>query len=218
MFSLAWLPVFSTKPIITRTKWEIHWICNKWKLNYIFREYLQVHSQTTVPKPAIFLGQFLFVSFYYFTVFIYHLSNSNCSMFLNLLLSDRSERTSRYWQKLLCSKLFCFRGHISTFRESWTWAGRISISVSINCAYRDSEPKLPHILAVRHQEKELFLLCRHASCLTDFFLFSFLSFSCFSKDIHHQTCLYIAAPYYNFLPCCCAVQRANYVSVSAILM
>lgn len=49
-----------------------------------------VHSQTTVPKYAIFLGQLLFI--YYFRVFIYHLSSSNCSLLLNLLLLDQREQ------------------------------------------------------------------------------------------------------------------------------
>lgn len=50
-----------------------------------------------------------------------------------------------------------------------------------------------------------------------FSLFPFLSISCFAKDIHHQTCLYIVT-WCHFLPCCGAMQKDNYASVSAVLM
>lgn len=154
---------------------------------------------------------------YYFRVFIYHLSSSNCSLLLNLSLLDQREQVDTDKSSSAQSCSASEDTHPHSGNPELELVGSIFQSVSTVPAEIQNQSFLTSLQS-DIWERSLFRCAGMPLVSQTLFFFSFfLSFSCFAKDNHHQTCLHIVT-YHHFLPCCCAVQRANYVSVSAILM
>lgn len=161
--------------------------------------------------PNLLFYQDNFYLILLFTVFIYHLSNSNCRMFLNLLLLDQREQVDT--DKSSSAQSF------SASEDTYPHLGNPGVELvgSIFQSVSTVPTEIPN-QSFQTQGKGAHSTVQ--ACLLShrsFLFFPFLSISCFAKDIHHQTCLYIVM-WCHFLPCCCAMQKDNYASVSAVLM
>lgn len=130
--------------------------------------------------------------------------------YVSILPDFRPGRTSGYSQKHSCSSQFSFTGHVAILEWYWICA-KINISVCINAACEDAWPKFCHIFVFRAYSTMQACLLPHYS-----FFSYFWSFQMFFP--RHSSPNPLVHFFYRFLPYYWAIQRANYIPISAIVM